>query len=156
MNTCPPESGRNQEIFTTTCCFSLLYLLTSPSLLYKRNQHPNPGKMALWDTSLPSFQSAGFLNKVDILCPNEFSLHVLACCAASSRGLDSVTKSHPGNCLQNGKHLGMVCMLLPSSRGVYHYTIWEGQDKTKYLFYAGKVSFSALFQQAWQYTLGQI
>ena len=33
--------------------------------------------MVLWDTSLPSFWSAAFLNKVAIPCPNELSLHLL-------------------------------------------------------------------------------
>ena len=40
--------------------------------------------MVLWDVSPPSSQSVDFLNKAVILCPNHSSLHLLACCAASS------------------------------------------------------------------------
>ena len=44
--------------------------------------------MVLWDTSPPSSPSAGFLNKVAILCPNNLSLDLLACREASSTSLD--------------------------------------------------------------------
>ena len=47
--------------------------------------------MVLWDTSPPSPRSAGFPNKVAIPCPNNSSLHWLACRVASSTSLDSVT-----------------------------------------------------------------
>ena len=50
--------------------------------------------MVLWDTSLPSSLSAGFLNKASIPCPNTSSLDLLACRAANSTSLDSVTGPH--------------------------------------------------------------
>ena len=37
--------------------------------------------MALWDTSAPPSQSAGFPNKVTVPCLNNPSLDLLACCA---------------------------------------------------------------------------
>ena len=52
----------------------------------------NSGKLVLWDTSPPSSWSAGFPNKVTILCPNSSSLDLLACHVASSMSLDSVKK----------------------------------------------------------------
>ena len=67
------------------------YLLTSSPFLYKRNQHSNPGKMILWNTSPSSSPSAGFLNKVTICCPNHSSLDLLPCRVMSSMSLDSVT-----------------------------------------------------------------
>ena len=47
--------------------------------------------MVLWDSSPPSSQSAGFPNKVTIPCPNNLSLDLLTCRAASSTSLESVT-----------------------------------------------------------------
>ena len=51
----------------------------------------NPVKTVLWDTSMPSFQSAGFPNKYTIPCSSASSLDLLACHVVSSRSLDSVT-----------------------------------------------------------------
>ena len=48
--------------------------------------------MVLWDTSPPSSQSAGFPNKVNIPCPNNWSPDLLACRVVSSISLDSVTQ----------------------------------------------------------------
>ena len=53
--------------------------------------------MVLWDTSLPSPRSAGFLNKVSIPCPHTLSLDILTCYEASSMSLGSVTGIVPGN-----------------------------------------------------------
>ena len=44
-----------------------------------------------WDTSPPCSQSAGFPNKVAILCPNTVPLDVLASCEGSSMSLGLVT-----------------------------------------------------------------
>ena len=49
--------------------------------------------MVLWDTSLPSSLSAGFLNKVAISCPNTSSFNFLVCYMANSISLDSETVS---------------------------------------------------------------
>ena len=49
----------------------------------KRSLISNLGKMVLRDMSLPSSQSAGFLNKVALPCPSSSSLDLLACCAVS-------------------------------------------------------------------------
>ena len=51
----------------------------------------NSRKMVLWDTCPPSFQSAGFPNKVAIPCAGNWSLDLLACCVVSSMTLDLVT-----------------------------------------------------------------
>ena len=68
----------------------LLYCLTSSSLLYKRNWHPNSGKMDLLNISPPSSHSAGFLNEAVISCPDNLSLHLMAHSVASSTSMDSV------------------------------------------------------------------
>ena len=47
INTSPQEPGRNQEIFSKTYHLFLLYPLISPSLFYKRKEHPNLAKMIL-------------------------------------------------------------------------------------------------------------
>ena len=47
--------------------FLLYFLISYPSLFYKRNWHPDPDKMVLWDISPSSSQTPGFLNKVAIL-----------------------------------------------------------------------------------------
>ena len=47
--------------------------------------------MILWDTNLPSSLSAGFLNTVDISCPNTLCLVLLACHTLTSMSLDLVT-----------------------------------------------------------------
>ena len=81
----------------------LLYLLIFPSFSYKKTnkikiklnknkaQLSTPIKMVLWDTSTPSFQSAGFPNKHTIPCSSASSLDLLACHVVSSRSLDLVT-----------------------------------------------------------------
>ena len=51
--------------------------------------------MVLWDSSPPSSRSTGFLNKVAIYCPNNSSLDLLACRAASSTSLDWVRVTNP-------------------------------------------------------------
>ena len=56
---------------------------------YKRSLHSNLNKMVLCNTSPPSSQSAGFLNKVPIPFPNNSYLHLLACPEVSSMSLDS-------------------------------------------------------------------
>ena len=94
MNKSTPEFGWNLEIFATTYCLFLLYPLTSSSLFYERNQHSNPGKMILQNTSPPSSQSAGFPNKVTIACHNTSSLDLLTYHAVSNMNLNSV--SSPG------------------------------------------------------------
>jgi len=97
------------------------------------------------EINLPSSQSVGFLNKVDIPCPNDLSLHLLVCYAVSSISLNSKTKFHPRKLPTEGKHLDVVYVFLPFDRNQNQYTIWDGQGKAKYLFYAGKVNFLALF-----------
>ena len=62
---------------------------------YKINLNSDLGKMILWDTSLPSSRSAGFLNKVAISCLNTLRLDLLACHALISMSLDSVTLREP-------------------------------------------------------------
>ena len=62
---------------------------------YKRSLNSDLGKMILWDTSLPSSWSAGFLNKVAISCLNTLFLDLLACHALISMSLDSVTLREP-------------------------------------------------------------
>ena len=49
--------------------------------------------MVLWNTSLPSSQSAGFLNKVAILHPSNSNFNSLACSSLSSMNLDSVRRA---------------------------------------------------------------
>ena len=75
---------------------------------YKRSLKSNTGKMFLWDTSSPSSQSAGFLDKASIPCPSSSSLDLLACCVASS--MSSVTDLV----------LSASLLLLPSPWGVYY------------------------------------
>lgn len=79
---------QNQEIFETNfcLCYCIAHLLF---LFYKRNQHPNSGKLIL-NTSPPSSRSAGFLNEAAISCPDNLSLHLMAHCVASSTSMDSV------------------------------------------------------------------
>lgn len=72
------------------------------SLFYKRNWHPNPGKMVLWDTSPSSSGSAGFLNKVNIPYPNNFSLNLLACSVVSSMTIDLIIV------LPSSPHLNLI------------------------------------------------
>ena len=86
------------------------------------------------DISLPSSQSVGFPNKVDIPCSNDLSLHLLVCYAVSSISLNSITKFQPRKLPTEGKHLDAVYMFLPFDRNQNQYTIWEGQGKVKYLF----------------------
>ena len=63
--------------------------------------------MVLQDTSPPSSQSAGLLNKVAIPCPSNSSLNLLACRAVSSMTLNSVTEAAIGEMLpQDNEHLG--------------------------------------------------
>ena len=47
--------------------------------------------MVLWDTSLPSLPSAGFLNTVAVPCPSKSSVSLLACYVVSSMSLDALT-----------------------------------------------------------------
>ena len=51
---------------------------------FKRSLNSNLGKMILWDTSPPSFQSASFPSKVTIPCPQNLSLLLLSCHAVRS------------------------------------------------------------------------
>ena len=64
-----------------------------PPLLnsYKRSLGSNSDKMVLWDTSPPSSQSAGFLNKVAIPWLKNSSLTVSASRATSNTSLNLVT-----------------------------------------------------------------
>ena len=48
--------------------------------------------MVLWGSSPPSSQSADFLNKVTIVCPNTSPLDLLACHLVSSRSLHWLTQ----------------------------------------------------------------
>ena len=62
----------------------------------KQHLNSNSVKMVLWDTSLPSSPSAGFLNKVTILCPNTLSqFNGLSCSKYYDLGLGN------NNCLIN-------------------------------------------------------
>ena len=54
--------------------------------------------MFLRETSPPLSQSAGFLNKFTILCPNHLSLTLLACPVASSMRQDQITISQGPGC----------------------------------------------------------
>ena len=54
----------------------------------------NLGKMVLWNTSSPSSPSAGFPDKVSVLCPSNSCLDQLACHSVSSMSLDLVTKPY--------------------------------------------------------------
>lgn len=67
MNTFSPGSGQNQELFGAA--YSCFYLLTFPSLFYKRDQHPYLGQTVLWDTGPPPW-SAGFPDEVAVTCPS--------------------------------------------------------------------------------------
>lgn len=73
INTVPPEADQNQEMLD----FALSHFST------KRSLNSNLGMKVLWDTSLPSSGSMGFLNKVAIPCPKKSSLDFLACQAVS-------------------------------------------------------------------------
>ena len=93
INTSPLESGQNQgrKMVTTYGLFKIFTSSSPHSLFYKINQHPNLGKMVLWDTNPPFSWSAGFPNKVTITCPNNFSSNLLAGSAVNSRNLSSIT-----------------------------------------------------------------
>ena len=54
----------------------------------QKNLASKPKKMFLRETSPPLSQSAGFLNKFTILCPNHLSFTLLACPVASSMRKD--------------------------------------------------------------------
>ena len=58
------DAGQPRRYFARITSFWFYFLTSSPS--YKRNWQPDPDKMVLEDTSLPSFQILGFLNKVAI------------------------------------------------------------------------------------------
>ena len=47
--------------------------------------------MLLWDSILPSSQSAGSQNTVTIFCPNTLSLNILTCHVVSNTSWDLVT-----------------------------------------------------------------
>ena len=46
--------------FSLSILFWLKFLIAAFSLIYKRTWHPDPSKMVIWGTSLPSSQSAAF------------------------------------------------------------------------------------------------
>ena len=69
----------------------LLYLLTSATLFYKRNWHPNPGKTVLCGSSSPSSPPGGFPNKITIPCPHTLSFRWFSCWEASSMSLGLVS-----------------------------------------------------------------
>ena len=68
------QKGGHDSVTKQQQSLLLLYLLTFPSLLYKRNWHRNPDRKFLWDES-PQSWSAAFLNKVVFPCPNTLSLN---------------------------------------------------------------------------------
>ena len=47
INTSPPRGWPFQGIFATLMAFLLYFLISSPSLCYKRNWHPDPDKMVI-------------------------------------------------------------------------------------------------------------
>ena len=109
------------------------YICIFHSLFYKRSQHPDPSKMALWDSSPPSSQCAGFLNKVVISFPNNSSLDYLALCDVSNMSLDSVT--HGGSVLLTpalyikGKMAEKFPKLINETKSCIQETGYTKQDK---------------------------
>ena len=97
INTSPQESGRNQEIFSKTYHLFSLYPLTSPSLFYKRKQHPNLAKMTL---GTPVHHLIGLLDlqiKLLFLAPTtHLSIDWPAMLGLSNRIIQYVTS---GDCL---------------------------------------------------------
>ena len=85
-----PMLAKPRDIFAWLMAFLFYFLISSPSLFYKWNWHPDPDKMVLGDTSQSS-RSAGFPNKVTIPCLSILSPNLLACPAASKASLYSVT-----------------------------------------------------------------
>ena len=88
--------------------------------------------MVLWNTSLPSSWSAGFLNKVTVSCPNISPLDLLTCTVRRT-GLDEVTWCQ-GNliCVQFSS-LAQLCPTLCnpidcslSGSSVYEIFQWSG------------------------------
>ena len=65
-NTSPPQGWPFQGIFAKFMALLLYFLISYPSLCYKRNWHP-PIRWFIGDTNLPSSRSAGFPNKVILL-----------------------------------------------------------------------------------------
>ena len=61
------------------------------SLIHKRTWHLDPKRWLFWDISLPSSQSASFLNKVGFLASTPYPCDSLASCAVSTVGLNMVT-----------------------------------------------------------------
>ena len=50
--TCPlPEAGQASRYFARVKAFLLYFLISSSCLFCKRNWHPDPGKLLLWDAS---------------------------------------------------------------------------------------------------------
>ena len=47
MNTSPPPDWPFQVIIAKLMAFLLYFLISSPSLCYKRSWHPNPNKMVI-------------------------------------------------------------------------------------------------------------
>lgn len=76
--------------------------------------------MFLWDTALPSLLSVGFLNKVAILCSNNWPLDLLASHAAGSVSLHLVTKYNLGqaNCSKSQSPTNKA-KLLYGEKGVW-------------------------------------
>ena len=90
-NTAPHRGWSFQEISAKLTAFSLYFLISSPSLCYKRNWHPNPVKMVFQRQPvchllrLPAFRIKSYS------LPQHLVSDSLACRAASRAGLDLVT-----------------------------------------------------------------
>ena len=75
----PPAEGQMRRYFARFMALLLYFLISSPSLFYRRNRHPDPDRMILQGTIPLSSQSASFQNKVTIPCLNTSSPWLLAC-----------------------------------------------------------------------------
>ena len=51
------------DVLQDLCPFYFTSSPPPPSLFYKRNWHPEPDKMVLWDANWPSSQTPDFPNK---------------------------------------------------------------------------------------------
>ena len=78
---------------------------------YKRSLNSNLVNTVLQDTGPPSSQSAGFLNKVNVPCPNNFSLN---CCVVSSMSFELL------NSMINNNYNALPVAV---ARGLYMWTL---------------------------------
>ena len=92
---------------------------------YKRSLNSKLVNTVLQDTGPPSSQSAGFLNKVNVPCPSNFSLNLMPCCVVSSMSFELVNSmiNNNYNALQQLWLVGCTCGLC--SCGAW---AWLGQS----------------------------